>query len=55
VLSSAPINIGDRLEWVDATALGSAVFLNLTKATRINVNVINHGVQESRVRQKLRL
>jgi hypothetical protein len=55
LLGSDPIHLGDRLEWDDASALGSAVYHNRTKATRINVNVQTHGVLESRLRQRLRL
>jgi hypothetical protein len=37
----------------NASALGSAVYHNRTTATTLNVNVQNHGVWESRVRQGL--
>jgi hypothetical protein len=50
LLGSDPIHLGDGMEWDDAAALGSAVYHNRTKATRINVNVQNHGVLEPRVR-----
>jgi hypothetical protein len=46
-LGSDPIHLGHQLEWDHASALGSTVYHNRTKATRINVNVQNHGVLES--------
>jgi hypothetical protein len=35
--------------------LGSAVYHNRTKATRMDVNVQSHGVLGSRLRQRLQL
>jgi hypothetical protein len=55
LLGRDPIHLGDWPEWDHATALGSAVYFNQTKAARLGVNVHGHGVHESRVRQKLRL
>jgi hypothetical protein len=55
LLGSNPIHLGDGMEWDDVSALGSAVYHNRTKATRLNVKVQNHGVLESRVRQRVRL
>jgi hypothetical protein len=55
MLGSDPIHLGDRLEWDDALALGSAIYRNQTKLTKISVNVQGHGVHEARVRMKLKL
>jgi hypothetical protein len=55
VLGGDSISIGDQLEWDDEKSVGSAIYLNLTKAVQIRVNVHGHGIVESRVRQHLRL
>ena len=52
LLGSDPINLGDRLEWPSDT-LGNAVYINLTKGLRISVNVQDHGVPETELRQQL--
>jgi hypothetical protein len=54
MLSSEPINLGDRLEWHDSR-LGIAAYLNLTKGTKLSFNVQAHGVPADRVRQLLQL
>jgi hypothetical protein len=50
-----PISIGDQLQWPNDTALGRTVYRNLTTGTDLQVNVLRHGVPESKVRQQLRL
>jgi hypothetical protein len=42
-------------EPVHPFAVGAALYRNLTKATRIALNVQAHGVPELRVRQRLKL
>jgi hypothetical protein len=55
LVGTDPISIGDQLEWADDTALGRAVYRNITKGAAASVKVLAHGVPESQVRQSLRL
>ena len=55
LVGTDPISLGDQLEWPDDTALGRAVFRNITKGAAANVKVLAHGVPPSQVRQSLRL
>jgi len=53
LLSDWDIEVGDSVGWADGYGLGSEVYENLTKGTREEVYVQNHGVSQANLRQQL--
>lgn len=53
LLSEWNIELGDSIAWANGHGLGSEVYENLTKQSREEVYVQNHGVNQASLRQQL--
>ena len=55
LLSDWDLEVGDSIAWANGYGLGSEIYCNLTKNSREEVYVQNHGVSQSNLRQQLNL
>ncbi len=53
LLSDFELEVGDEMTWENGHGLGSEIYKNVTKGTREEVYVQNHGVSEAHLRQQL--
>jgi hypothetical protein len=55
LLSGADIEIGDSVQWVNYTGLGSEMITNRRTGKRVEALLQNHWVWEANLRRRLRL
>ncbi|WP_234053627.1 MULTISPECIES: hypothetical protein [unclassified Xanthobacter] len=53
LLTDWNLEVGDVLTWQNGYGLGAEIYVNVTRGTRAEVYVQNHGVSRNAVRQQL--
>ena len=55
VTNESDFRVGDEVQWINGTDLGSQTYRNITKGTDVEVVVQNHWVAPEQLRQQMLL